>query len=93
VCIKQMPFSARHRFMKAYGLHYSWKMTIEDIARYSGIEESVLQAIYDQAYTEFKTQSKSMNAVYMHCNHNRTEAPVVSKRIQFHEGVVKFSFD
>jgi hypothetical protein len=68
-------------------------MTIEDIAKYSGDEVSVLQAVYDKAFEEFKTQNKSMNAVYMHCNHNRTEAPVVSKRIQFHEGVVKFSFD
>lgn len=88
-----MPFSARHRFMKAYGLHYSWKMTIEDIARYSGDEVSVLQEVYDKAFQEFKTQNKSMNAVYMHCNHNRVEAPVIPKTIQFHEGVVKFSFD
>ena len=87
-----MPFSARHRFMKVYGLHYGWNMKIEDIAEYSGESIEVLKAIYDKKFEECKKNAESMNAVYMHCNHVRTEVPTLCKTIQFHEGVRKVDF-
>ena len=87
-----MPFSARHRFMKAYGLHYGWKMNLEDVAECSGEDLDVLKEVYAKAFAECGKAVDSMNAVYMHCNHVRTSVPKLCNTIQVINEVTKVDF-
>lgn len=58
-----MPYSQVHRFLKKYDMPYYYRLSVKSISEMSGLDEDILQEVYDREYKKCGKDAPSIMRV------------------------------